>query len=123
MTTTRRRAAVCLIAASFWAAGLAACLGGTAGSLITNGAMGQGTEVPTGWETLYVQAGKLKAVRDTREFAAGPASLRLESVGGPANGNVSTPIRSAAGRTLVVTGKVKPVGGMAERDVAGLARR
>ena len=77
---------------------------------VANGSMTDGADAPTGWEQTYVTAGKLKVVRDTADFAKGPASLCLMSVDGPADGNCSQPIANAAGRTFTVKGYAKAAG-------------
>lgn len=77
---------------------------------LVNGSMSQGGDVPTGCETTYVEKGKLQVVRDTQDYVKGPASLRLDSVGGPADGNCSQTIQDAAGKTFTVRGYAKSAG-------------
>ncbi len=74
---------------------------------INNGDMSQGTDTPNGWADVYAAKGRLKAVRDVAEFAQGPASLRLETLGGPARGQAAQTIADAAGASFVVTGQAK----------------
>ncbi len=74
-----------------------------------NGSMTEGTDTPTGWTNLWTASGKLQIVRDTSDYKSAPASLRLESVGGPAYGTVSQPFGPAPD-AFQVTGSVKSAG-------------
>lgn len=90
--------------------------------LITNGSMTAGGDVPAGWETLYAESGKLTAARDTTHFHLAPASLRLGSQGGPANGNVSQALTGTAGKTFTLAGHLKSEGNIEHGAVALLIR-
>ncbi len=77
---------------------------------IANGSMTEGAGAPAGWDTIHAPTGTLRVVRDTQDFVAGPASLRLESVGGAADGNCNQSIQGAAGQTFTVKGYAKAAG-------------
>ena len=84
---------------------------------LTNGSMMEGTTVPTGWENVWSGSGKIVAVRDTQDFMIGPASLRLEAVGGAAYGSVSQSFGPAPD-PFTVSGLVKSAGQLDEALVA-----
>ena len=67
---------------------------------LVNGSMTDGDAAPTGWEKTWTpkDGGALRVLRDTKVFVKGPASLRLEAVGGPADGNTSQTIPDLAPR-------------------------
>ncbi|MEM7577405.1 MAG: glycoside hydrolase family 9 protein [Planctomycetota bacterium] len=71
---------------------------------LPNGSMSQGAAQPTGWLPPFTQAGTLALSRDTDHYHEGPASLKLESVGGFAEGNAGMPLSGAAGTQFVITG-------------------
>jgi hypothetical protein len=79
-------------------------------NLLSNGSMADGDATPTGWTNTWMATGKIKVVRDTQTFKAGPASLRLESVGGPVNGTVGQEIKGVAGKSIRITGWTKSNG-------------
>ena len=56
---------------------------GETSTLVRNGSMAAGDGTPLHWTETKADAGTVRVVRDTEVFASGPASLRLESVGGP----------------------------------------
>ncbi len=76
---------------------------------LVNGSMTDGEAVPTGWGKTWTpkDGGTLRVVRDTKVFVKGPASLRLETVGGFADGNTSQTIAGLAGRTVVLRGSLR----------------
>jgi hypothetical protein len=82
----------------------------TGANLLTNGSMTDGEAVPSGWTGTWTAKGKIKATRDTKTFKNGPASLRLESDGGPVNGSAGQELKGAAGKTIKVTGWAKADG-------------
>lgn len=55
---------------------------------LANGSMENGTDLPTGWNSLWTGEGKLRAFRDHTTAQDGRASLCISSVGGPAKGLV-----------------------------------
>ena len=78
-------------------------VGGNAGAAapaLVNGSMTDGETAPTGWGNRCTPKGKgtLRVVRDTKVFVKGPAPLRLETVGGFADGNTSQTIPDLAAR-------------------------
>ena len=78
--------------------------------ILLNPAMTDGEVRPLGWDGKWTPKGNLDALRDTADFASAPASLRVESVGGPVTGSVSTPLRNVCGRTFKISGKMKNAG-------------
>ncbi len=84
---------------------------------LNNGSMTVGTAVPTGWENVWSGSGKVTVVRDTQDFQTGPASLRVEAVGGPAYGSVSQSFGPASD-PFTVSGSVKSSGQLDEALVA-----
>ena len=84
---------------------------------LRNGSMTDGTAVPAGWENVWSGSGKLAAVRDTQDFQTGPASLRVESIGGPAYGSISQGFGPTSD-PFTVSGSVKSVGQLDEALVA-----
>jgi hypothetical protein len=99
----------------------------TVGTLIgSDGGMEAEREgLPAGWGNLTQDKGTLRASRDTTAPAhTGAASLRLESVGGPATGNVAHALdpERASGRTVVVRGWVRSEGRLEDAQVAVFAQ-
>lgn len=82
---------------------------------VANGSMDAGTDVPEHWGDTWAGSGKLKASRDTTTFRKGPASLRLESVGGKAEGQVQHFLEAKAGDTVRVGGYFKSAGKVTAR--------
>jgi len=83
------------------------CHGSDPGVGVANGAMSEGEEKPAGWVCAsFRDSAPLVLVRDTEEFAAGPASLRVHSDSAEAQGNVSQTF-VAPGKTFIVTGSIK----------------
>ena len=54
-----------------------------------NGDMSLGDAVPTGWSAGWTGSGKIELQRDTKVFHSAPASLLVQSVGGPAVGGAN----------------------------------
>ncbi|HCE44477.1 MAG TPA: hypothetical protein DET40_13090 [Lentisphaeria bacterium] len=79
--------------------------GGT--NIALNGNMSEGQDNPTNWTSVWTSTGKLKGIRDTQTFKSGPASIRIESDGGPVKGSVSQKLEGAAGMKLKVKGWAK----------------
>jgi len=77
---------------------------------LVNPSMTDGGEIPAGWCTPFMQEGTLAVSRDRETFCLGPASLRLESVGGRASGNTSQPLPGVEGKRLRVLGYVRHFG-------------
>jgi hypothetical protein len=75
----------------------------TGDSLIQNGSMTDGADVPLGWNK-WVGHGDFTIARDTSVFAVGPASLRMEAK--DADASAYTPLTSSA-RPVVISGQVK----------------
>jgi endoglucanase len=90
--------------------GFCALTGAARAAAIVNGSMSLGEETPQGWDRTHVPTGELRVVRDTDDFVKGPASLRVESVGGSVDGNCNQPIEGAAGETFTVRGHAKARG-------------
>lgn len=84
---------------------------------LLNGSMTEGTTTPTGWGTPWSGTGKVQAARDTQVYKTGPASLRLESVGGTAYGSVSQSFTPTL-EPFTVSGWVKTSGKLDEALVA-----
>ncbi len=80
--------------------------------------MEQGAETAAGWAVTWTGKGRLQALRDTQQRAEGAASLRLESVGGPADGSVSQRLRVTEPRLLFVGHAMLPADSRAESLVA-----
>lgn len=74
---------------------------------IPNGGMDAGTDVPDGWTVRWTGKGKLKAVRDTTVFRSGPASLRVDTVGGGAHGTAGCSTPCTPGTTVELSGWIK----------------
>lgn len=84
-----------------------------AGNLLANGTMEAGSATADGWTATWAAAGTVAAARDTAVRAEGAASLRLDSVGGPAAGAVSQRIDAVAGHTVRVSGRARGDGRVA----------
>lgn len=79
--------------------------------VVRNGAMTEASgELPTGWDQKWVGKGQIKVVRDTRVYHTAPASLRVESSGGAAQGQASQVVEAAAGAKFVLKGYLKTEG-------------
>jgi endoglucanase len=79
--------------------------------VVTNGSMTDGGEAPAGWTAQQPHSGQVRLVRDTEQFVEGPASLRLESVGGPLqDGKATLKLERAAGRTFTIAAWVRSTG-------------
>ena len=76
---------------------------------LVNPDMSAGGDVPDGWKLTWSASGKLRLWRDTTDFQKGPASLCLESVGGPAYGTASQmlpkELRLSARRLCQIAGR------------------
>ena len=62
-------------------------------TILQNGNMSLGTNVPGFWHHQWVGKGKIKISRDTQVFKAGPAALTISSLSSPAKGQVSQLIK------------------------------
>jgi photosystem II stability/assembly factor-like uncharacterized protein len=96
---------------------------GAAVPSLRNGSMTaktEGGDAPAGWSSPWIGTGRLAIARDTRDYHTGPASLRLESVGGAAYGSVSQGF-DAATAPFLVSGWVKSSGALDEALVAAQA--
>lgn len=83
------------------------CHGSDPEAGITNGAMSDGEETPTGWVcSSFRDSSPLVLTRDTEVFATGPASLRVHAESAEAQGNVSQTF-VAPGGTFTVAGSIK----------------
>jgi lysophospholipase L1-like esterase len=78
--------------------------------VLRNGDMGAGADVPAGWEQKWVGRGKITVARDTTVTKGTPASLRVASEGGDAQGMASQTVEAGAGRKFTVSGWVKTAG-------------
>ncbi len=79
-------------------------------NLLVNPGMTDGDAIPSAWTAVWAGTGKIASVRDTQVFKVAPAALRVESVGGTANGNVSQGLEGVAGKRVRITGWVKSDG-------------
>jgi len=80
---------------------------------LENGTMTDGDKLPSGWSKPAVDAGstgKLLAERDTSVYVKGPASIRLESAGGPVSGKMTQMLKGVGGRSLEFSGHVRRQG-------------
>ncbi len=77
---------------------------------IKNGSMALGVDVPTKWDHRWTGQGELKVSRDTDTHKSGPASLRLESVGGAAKGLTGQMLSTKGRKTISIAGSVKSEG-------------
>ncbi|HCE44424.1 MAG TPA: hypothetical protein DET40_12825 [Lentisphaeria bacterium] len=59
------------------------------------------------WTGIWTSEGSLKVARDIKIFKFPPASLRIDSDGGPVNGSVSQELKGVAGRSVRIKGWVK----------------
>jgi len=84
---------------------------------LRNLAMSEGGEVARFWTELWTARGKVAALRDTETFAAGPASLRLETVGGSAVGSVKQTFPCVT-TPFIVQGSVRCQGDIASSFIA-----
>ncbi len=108
------------------AAGLAltASAGGAVPGL-ANPSMTEGDRTVAGWRDAEADEGSVRAVRDAKDFAAGPASLRLESVGGPVKGGkVALPLEGVKpGDSFGIRGRAKAAGAVTFAAVAVVTPR
>lgn len=81
-----------------------------ASSLLKNGAMSEGTLLPLGWDTEWTGKGKIAVARDTSIFHDAPAALRLESVGGSAEGQIAQMVPGKSGEKLLLKGFARSQG-------------
>jgi beta-glucosidase len=81
-----------------------------AGPRLRNGSMTHGKAAADGWEHKWEGEGKLTVSRDDQTFKKGPASLRVETVGGRARGQVSQIVDAKAGDVAGFAGYVKTSG-------------
>jgi hypothetical protein len=72
---------------------------------------------PVVWAVGWNPQGRLAAVHDTHTFRQGPAALRVESVGGPAQGSAGTPLK-LTGQPFRISGWVRSEGQLEECLVA-----
>ncbi|GEM_PF-1598842 len=77
---------------------------------VVNPNMSEGESRPLGWDGKWTSKGSLNAVRDDKDFASSPASLRIESLGGPVLGSVTTPLKEVCGKSLKISCKMKNAG-------------
>lgn len=78
--------------------------------VLLNGDMSEGGVRPFGWDSVWTGKGQIEVVRDTADAASAPASLRIASKGGPAQGSIGQPLREVAGKTITITAQVKNAG-------------
>lgn len=100
---------------SFLAAVVLAACPAFAQNLIPNGSFSEGADLPSGWDPVSFETGRLVAQRDTKTFASAPAALRIDAASAPATGKVHCTIRAGAGEYRV-RGKMK-----CREAVAGIA--
>lgn len=76
---------------------------------LSNAAMEEGTDAPTGWSLSWTARGKLAITRDTKDFKEGKASLSLATQG-DAMGQGSQMFDAAQGTIFTVSGWMKTRG-------------
>jgi photosystem II stability/assembly factor-like uncharacterized protein len=79
-------------------------------SLIDNGDMERGEAVPDRWTEKWVGRGDVVVARDTEIKKRGSASLRIESRGGPAQGQIAQLVDVGSYRRVRVTGWLRSAG-------------
>lgn len=79
-------------------------------TILQNGNMSLGTNVPGFWHHQWVGKGKIKISRDTQVFKAGPAALTISSLSSPAKGQVSQLIKGSPGQSFTLSGFAKSAG-------------
>jgi endoglucanase len=87
-------------------------------NVVPNGHFESGGAVPDEWTSVYTQAGKLAAARDTATFLNTPASLSLTGLDEDADGNVSAGLPDIAGKVLTFSGSVRCAGAITNAQVA-----
>ena len=75
-----------------------------------NGDMSEGVSRPFAWDNRWTGKGSLEVTRDTVDPASAPASLKLASLSGPAQGVVGQTLRNVSGKQVRVTAKVRDSG-------------
>ncbi len=78
--------------------------------LVSNSTMTEGYDKPMEWSGIWTSEGTLKVAKDTKIFKSPPASLRIDSDGGPVNGSVSQELKEVAGKKVHVKGWIKVKG-------------
>ena len=87
-------------------------------NVVPNGHFDSGGSVPDEWNSVYTQAGKLIAARDTKTVLNPPASLSLTGLSEDADGNVSAALPDIAGKVLTFSGAVRCAGPITNAQVA-----
>ncbi|MFZ2654970.1 MAG: sialate O-acetylesterase [Victivallales bacterium] len=75
--------------------------------LAINSSMTEGYDKPLEWTGIWTSEGSLKVAKDLKIFKSPPASLRIDSDGGPVNGSVSQELKDVAGKKVRVKGWVR----------------
>jgi hypothetical protein len=83
---------------------------------LANGNMSAGTATPEGWG-LWTGKGQLAIVRDTTTYKAPPASLRLDAVGGYAEGTASEALQNLQ-QNFTISGWARTIGQITESQIA-----
>jgi hypothetical protein len=80
------------------------------GDLIKNGAMSEGTFVPTSWDAKWQGKGKIVFSRDTTCYVDAPASLQLKTVDGPGEGQIAQRLSGKPGQKIHLAGFIRSEG-------------
>ncbi len=78
------------------------------GAMLEPGAVEGGP--PAGWDDKFVAKGRIDVSRDTTAFKSSPASLRVKTSGGPAEGQANQMFDAAPGERIRVSGALKTAG-------------
>jgi hypothetical protein len=79
-------------------------------TVLLNGDMTEGCARPFAWDLQWTGKGALAVVRDPATAVSAPASLRLDSAGGPVLGSLAQPLRGVAGKTITVGVQIRNAG-------------
>lgn len=88
-------------------------LRGTCAVEVRNGSMTDGTLVPAAWSNTYLYHGKIEVARDTNVYFTPPASLRVSTVAGEANGQAQQMFDVTGGEKLHIEARVMADGAKA----------
>lgn len=77
---------------------------------LRNTSMTKGGREAVHWTRTWIGSGRIEVRRDTEVFFSPPASLRIASIGGPANGQVMQQVAASPGQTFTVSGQLRTAG-------------
>ncbi len=75
--------------------------------IMPNGSMSLGAIAPSPWRVMHIQRGKVRLVRDTRDYVTGPSSLCVMNIVGPTEGEVSAQFTYASNLPVMISGMMK----------------